>query len=124
MRLSPSTARPASFSNRWDFPGTLLRLQPRREPRAPSPVLQNMSFDVERHVLASIAAAPILREPFAHCVIDGIFPPKFFEDILDHWPEETSWQPLGESGRVTDRAYGERRVVLMNDAGLARLDEP
>lgn len=78
-----------------------------------------MNPAVEAHVLEQIAAAPVRREPFAHCVIDGIFPPDFYEAIIDHWPEEESWEALAESGRVL--GYAERMVVLMNDAGYARL---
>jgi hypothetical protein len=82
-----------------------------------------MSPGVEAHVAGRIAAAPVRREPFAHCVIDGIFPQDFYEEIIDHWPEEQSWQPLGESGRVSKAAYAERMVVLMDQAGFARLDD-
>ena len=81
-----------------------------------------MSSDVESRVLRRIAAAPILREPFAHCVIDGIFPPDFYEAILENWPEEASWRPLGESGRVEKESYAERFVVLMTERDYARLD--
>jgi len=68
----------------------------------------------------------VLREPFAHCIIDGIFPAEFYESIIDHWPQERSWRPLAESGRVGARpgkvAYPERQVVLMDEDGYARLD--
>ena len=81
-----------------------------------------MYSSVEAHVIARIQAAPIVREPFAHCVIDRIFPADFYESIIDHWPEETSWESLAESGRVGKGAYAERKVVLMNPAGFARLE--
>jgi hypothetical protein len=80
-----------------------------------------MSSDVEAHVLERIAAAPVLREPFAHCVIDNIFPAEFYESIIDHWPDDASWRPLAESGRVSKGQYAARLVVLMNDEGFARL---
>jgi hypothetical protein len=79
-----------------------------------------MSSSVEAHVLARLAAAPVLHEPFAHCVVDDVFPTEFYESIIDHWPEEESWQPLSESGRVV--GYAERQAVLMNRDGYARLD--
>jgi hypothetical protein len=82
-----------------------------------------MSPDVEQHVLARIAAAPVRREPFAHCIVDGVFPEDFYEQIIDNWPDERSWEPLSESGRVSSRAYAERMVVLMNAAGFGRLDD-
>src|SRR5687767_11488488 len=80
-----------------------------------------MTNDAEAHVLERIAAAPVRREPFAHCIVDGVFPADFYEEIIDHWPQEESWQPLSESGRVT--GYAERMAVLMNPPGYARLDE-
>jgi hypothetical protein len=81
-----------------------------------------MYSDVENHVLRRIAAAPILEQPFTHCVIDGIFPQHLYESIIDSWPEEPSWQALGESGRVSKDSYAERKVVLMTEVDLARLD--
>jgi hypothetical protein len=82
-----------------------------------------MSSSVKTHVLSRIASAPVHRTPFPHCIVDGIFPADFYESIIDHWPEERSWQPLSESGRVAKGAYSQRMVVLMNDDGYARLDE-
>ncbi len=81
-----------------------------------------MSSAVEAHVLSRIGRATVVREPFAHCVIDDIFPAEFYEDIIDHWPGESAWLPLGESGRVSRDRYRERMVVLMDQAGFARLD--
>jgi hypothetical protein len=81
-----------------------------------------MSLSVEEHVLARIAAVPIDREPFPHCIVDGVFPDEFYEGIIDHWPAEPSWRPLGNSGRVSQGSYQERRVVLMNQDGYDSLD--
>lgn len=80
-----------------------------------------MSSAVEEHVLRKIAAAPVTREPFEHCVIDAIFPAEFYESIIDHWPEDPSWQPLPETGRVLG-SYEQRQVVLMDREGYSRLD--
>jgi len=80
-----------------------------------------MSSGVEAHVLARLAAAPIRREPFPHVIVDEVFPPDFYESIIDHWPEGESWRPLSESGRVTGYSAA-RQVVLMDEAGYARLD--
>ena len=81
-----------------------------------------MSSGVEAFVLERIAAAPLLREPFEHCIVDGVFPEDFYESIIDQWPEEDSWRPLSESGRVSAGSYEQRQVVLMNREGFARLD--
>lgn len=81
-----------------------------------------MFSDVETQVVRRVAAAPIVQEPFPHCVIDDIFPQHLYESIVDFWPEEGSWESLGESGRVTKESYPERKVVLLTDSGMARLD--
>jgi len=81
-----------------------------------------MSSEVEAYVAERIAAAAVLHEPFPHCVIDSVFPPDFYESVIDFWPEEPTWQTLIESGRVNKYASPERMVVLMNGAGYARLD--
>jgi hypothetical protein len=81
-----------------------------------------MSSDVETFVIDRIAEAPILRSPFPHCVIDGIFPADFFEAIVDHWPEEESWVSLAATGRAYGRGTNERMTVLLEEASLARLD--
>jgi len=82
-----------------------------------------MSFDAEGRTLERVAAAPILHKPFAHCVVENIFPQAFYEKIIDCWPEEESWQPLADSGRVAKGSYEQRMVVLMDEAGYSRLDE-
>jgi len=81
-----------------------------------------MFSEVETHVVERIATAAVLREPFPHCVIDGVFPRDFYESVIDFWPEEGTWQALIDSGRVNKHVSAERMVVLMNAAGYARLD--
>ena len=66
---------------------------------------------VKEHVLRRIGAAPVLREPFPHCIVDGVFPAEFYEDILEHWPEEESWRPIGETGRVKGASSAQRMVI-------------
>jgi hypothetical protein len=83
-----------------------------------------MSSAVKAQVLSRIASAPVQREPFPYCVIDGVFPADFYESIIDQWPQEGEWRPLSESGRVAKGAYAQRMVVLMNEEGYALLDEP
>src|SRR5438094_4187269 len=110
------------FLSRSASTGTLGKSRPRRVQREPSGGSPSMSSDVESHVLSRIAAAPIRRDPFAHCVIDEVFPAEFYESVIDHWPEEASWRPLAESGRVARESYAERMVILMTQDGFARLD--
>ena len=79
-----------------------------------------MSSHVEAHVLARLRAAELIAEPFPHCVVDGAFPQEFFEDIVDYWPQASSFIPLSETGRTGD-AYREREVILMKDENLRRI---
>lgn len=80
-----------------------------------------MSSSVESHVLGRLAAARIERDPFAHCVIDGIFPEPFFEEICDRWPPRTCFESLSATGRVTKGSYAERLVVRFTDDDFSRL---
>jgi hypothetical protein len=64
----------------------------------------------------------VLHDPFAHCVVDGIFPREFYEDIIDHWPAEESFVSLSATGRLKG-GDDTRQVVLFSDAHFARLDE-
>jgi len=81
-----------------------------------------MSSPVETYVLERIRAAQVIADPFAHCVIDDAFPPDFFEDIIDHWPDDAAFVPIPETGR-TGAAYRERRVLILRDSDLGRLDD-
>lgn len=80
-----------------------------------------MSSGVERHVLDRLAAARIEREPFAHCVIDGIFPDEFFEEVVDNWPASESFVSIAETGRVTGVGAGRRHIIRFLETDLARL---
>ncbi len=83
-----------------------------------------MSSPVESRVLQEVAAAPVIREPFEHCVIDEVFPQEFFREIQANWPELEQFLPLEESGRLRSkgRQKGKRNVVFLTDEGLERLD--
>lgn len=80
-----------------------------------------MYSDAEAKLLERLARAPVLAEPFAHCIVDDVFPADFYEAVIDYWPEQSSWRPLGESGRVSSGTYGERFIVPMTAAGYERL---
>ncbi len=74
-------------------------------------------------MLARIAAAPVLEAPFPHCVIDQVFPAEFFEDIVDHWPDGSSFRSIVQTARVIGDAYRARMVVRLEEGDLARLEE-
>ena len=72
-------------------------------------------------MLASIERSPVLAEPFAHCVVDGVFPADFYEELLDRWPGEESWRPIGETGRVKGGQDSQRMIIRLGE-DLERLD--
>lgn len=82
-----------------------------------------MSSAVERHVRERIAAATVERDPFPHCVIDGVFPEDFFFELHEHWPEDAQLRPLGETTRVSRGDYLERLAVILDRDGLAAMPE-
>jgi len=82
-----------------------------------------MSSSVEAHVLARIAAAPVIEDPFPHCIVDGVFPADFYEDLIDRWPEDACFVPLVETGRTGPLYSPARHVVQLTEQDLARLDQ-
>jgi hypothetical protein len=81
-----------------------------------------MSSGVEHHVLARIEAAEVQSEPFPHCVVDGIFPEDFYEEIVDRWPERDRFVPISETGRASGATYAKRLVIPFEERELERLD--
>lgn len=80
--------------------------------------------DVLRHVLEKLEAAPIETDPFPYVVIDGIFPEGYYQRILEAFPDESSFVPIDETGRVSPGSYKERGVVLFERDNLARIPSP
>ena len=82
-----------------------------------------MFSDVDATLIQRIAAAPIERDPFPHCIIDDIFPKDFHQSLLDHWPASDLLRSQADTGRVTSGAYKERMVLEFVPEQLARLDD-
>src|SRR2546430_1210290 len=93
-------SRSVNSSVCWGSPGIRRRCSALHARKDRSRASQSMSFAAETQVLERIAAAPVLREPFAHCIIDDVFPADFYERIIDEWPQQQSWRPIEETGRV------------------------
>ena len=55
---------------------------------------------VERAVLAALAAAPIIPTPFPHCVVEEIFPPSFYAQLVAALPPDSAYVSL-EASRGT-----------------------
>jgi hypothetical protein len=50
------------------------------------------------HVAAAIRACDIREQPFAHAVIDDVFPREFYGEMLHHWPRRRALR-RGQFGR-------------------------
>ncbi len=87
-------------------------------PSTLSPTAQ-VAFD---HVSSKIAASEVNGDPFAHVVIDDIFPREYYHEIRRHFPPEPFLTPLSETGR-TRGTYKERKVLLFNDEHFTKLDK-
>ena len=71
-----------------------------------------MFSSVKDHVLAKIAEAPIMVEPFPHVVIQQAFTPDFYRAIQDNLLPDEAYTPLVETGRVTPN-YPRDRLCFM-----------
>lgn len=54
----------------------------------------------KNHTLARIKAAKIRRAPFAHVLIDEIFPADFYAEMMRRKMSDSCYTPLVETGRV------------------------
>ncbi len=71
-----------------------------------------MSLNVKDHLLAKIADARIVPDPFPHVVIEQVFPPEFYQSIQDNLLSDDAYTPLVETGRVTEN-YNRNRLCFM-----------
>jgi len=51
-------------------------------------------------VLGRIGAVSIATEPFPHGVVDRVDPDDFYEDLLQHWPDDEAFIAITDTGRV------------------------
>jgi FkbM family methyltransferase len=79
--------------------------------------------DVLHHVLERVARAPVCAAPFPHAVIDDVFPPDYYAEMLRQFPALSSMRPLSETGRVGKDDYKERMTTLFEESDFARLSE-
>lgn len=85
------------------------------------PPRSEQGWRVLKHVLDRVAHAELVNDPFPYLVVDEVFPPDYYAQMLEHFPTADSLVPLGQSGRVPSNAYKERHVVLFNDEDFTRL---
>ncbi|HTI85736.1 MAG TPA: hypothetical protein VL966_03955 [Alphaproteobacteria bacterium] len=66
--------------------------------------------DIESAVVQRIADTPVAGEPMPHIVVDEIFPPDFYAELLANIPGRSHYTKITETKRTTD-AY-ENRLIL------------
>lgn len=83
-------------------------------------------FDSEeiQHVLYRIGNAPIRDYPFPHFVVDGVFSPSFYNDLIESFPDTPAFTPISDSGRLTTVGDPARSVIGFKnkDAGSLPAD--
>ncbi len=73
-----------------------------------------MFSDAKLHVMYQIANTPFREFPFPHIYVKDVFPPKFFERILDQLPKDDQYIRLVDTGRV-GKGYSAARLSLFPD---------
>ena len=73
-----------------------------------------MFSSVRNYLIAKIAAAPIVTEPFPHMVIDEIFPSEFYAEMTSRRLSDDEYIRLVDTGRVS-AAYSPHRLCFMRD---------
>ena len=71
-------------------------------------------------VLNRIRQTTLEEEPFPYLVIDDFFPENYYQEILQHFPDDSQMIPLSETGRSN---YKDRLVTLFNQDHFSRLHE-
>jgi hypothetical protein len=81
-----------------------------------------MSFDVEQLLHYRIANAQVLKFPFPHFYIPEVFPPAWYEELLDCLPAQAYYVRLDETGTVEKGAFPERFVCELERACQSEID--
>jgi FkbM family methyltransferase len=87
---------------------------------APAPSARARS--VLKHVLTQVDRAEVVEDPCAYLVVDDVFPPDYYQQMLDNFPTRDSLRSIADSGR-TGNSYKERLVVLFSDAEFSRMTD-
>ena len=73
-----------------------------------------MFADAKRHSMERIAATPIALQPFAHIVVENIFPDAFYAELRRRLLPTAAYRQLAATGRVS-KSYNPARHVLMSE---------
>jgi FkbM family methyltransferase len=82
---------------------------------------EQRSVDVLDHVLHRSEASRVETTPFPYMVIDNVFPPDYYAEMIRMFPAGNQLTSLNESGRVKPGAYAERSALLFDSSGFAQL---
>ncbi len=86
-----------------------------------APPSQARGRAVLQHVLERVAQAPVIEQPFPYLVVDDVFPPDYYAEMLANFPTRESLRPINETGRVAEDLYKERLVVLFTESEFVRM---
>ncbi len=73
-----------------------------------------MFVEAKKHSLERIAATPVVVQPFAHMVVENIFPDAFYAELRRRLLPTQAYRQLASTGRVS-KSYNPARHVLMSD---------
>lgn len=91
----------------------------RRYDLGPAPTARGRH--VLQHVLEQVERAHVVESPFPYVVVDNVFPPDYYQELLEKFPSTDMMEPISETGRVHKDLYHERHVVLFTDEAFARM---
>ena len=78
---------------------------------------------VEEHLIYQLANAPLRLYPFPHLYIESIFPPEYYAQLREHWPQASQLVSLESTGRVPQGWYAERFIMPLTSEKVGELPE-
>ena len=73
------------------------------------------------YLIEKISTAKVQKEPFPFFSIENVFPEDFYQELLQHFPEDEHFQALSEKGVVRPGTYGQRLCFSLDDKSLLSL---
>lgn len=73
------------------------------------------------HVIDRLKNVTVRTSPFPHFYIENIFPDDYYQELIAHLPETSSYVNLGQLGKTDPRIYQQRLVLPLQEDELCRL---
>ena len=83
-----------------------------------------MEDEVLFHAMNRLLSAEIHTHPYPHFHVDQLFPEDFYQQLIAHLPETSSYQTISKTGRVTAGDYLQRFVLPLEGDELSQLPFP